>query len=87
MSAHAPQIHRDAAAKDATRAASDEAAMSPWERLAIDWQDVHPTARSVLDDPFLWESSNDFSPNGLVPSGGSARKLRSRSAGRTARSG
>jgi uncharacterized protein YfeS len=52
------------AAEDEKRAAADEAAMSPWERLGIDWQDFHPKARSVLDNPFFWESSNDFSPNG-----------------------
>jgi len=39
-------------------------AMSPWERLGIDWDDFHPAARDVLDDPFFWESANDFSPNG-----------------------
>lgn len=40
------------------------AAISPWERLGIDWRDFHPDARKVLDDPFFWESSNDFAPNG-----------------------
>jgi uncharacterized protein YfeS len=40
------------------------AAMSPWERLGIDWRDYHPDARKVLDDPFYWESVNDFAPNG-----------------------
>jgi uncharacterized protein YfeS len=38
--------------------------MSPWERLGIDWRDYHPDARKVLDDPFYWESVNDFAPNG-----------------------
>jgi uncharacterized protein YfeS len=40
------------------------ATMSPWERLDIDWRDFHPEARSILDDPFYWECSNDFAPNG-----------------------
>jgi hypothetical protein len=40
------------------------AAMSPWERLGIDWRDFHPEARKILDDPFFWECSNDFAPNG-----------------------
>jgi uncharacterized protein YfeS len=40
------------------------AVMSPWERLGIDWRVFHPDARSILDDPFFWESSNDFAPNG-----------------------
>lgn len=39
-------------------------AKSPWEKLAIDWDDFHPNARSTLDDPFFWECTNDFSPNG-----------------------
>lgn len=40
------------------------AAMSPWERLGIDWRDFHPNARRILDDPFYWEGANDFSPHG-----------------------
>jgi uncharacterized protein YfeS len=40
------------------------AAMSPWERLGIDWRDFHPDARVILDDPFYWDCSNDFAPNG-----------------------
>jgi uncharacterized protein YfeS len=47
-----------------TRRAARLAAMSPWERLAIDWRDFHPDARRILDDPFFWEVSNDFAPNG-----------------------
>ncbi len=39
-------------------------AMSPWEKLRIDWEDFHPRARTILDDPFFWDSGNDFSPNG-----------------------
>ena len=39
-------------------------AKSPWEKLGIDWSDFHPDARKILDDPFYWESSNDFAPNG-----------------------
>lgn len=47
--------------------AADQAkreAMSPWERLDIDWDDFHPKARMILDDPFFWECANDFAPNG-----------------------
>lgn len=40
------------------------AAMSPWEKLGIDWEDFHPRAREILDDPFFWECADDFSPNG-----------------------
>jgi uncharacterized protein YfeS len=46
------------------RQATRYAVMSPWERLGIDWRDFHPDARSILDEPFYWECSNDFAPNG-----------------------
>lgn len=46
------------------RRTASRAAMSPWERLGIDWRDFHPDARRVLDDPFYWEQANDFSPHG-----------------------
>ena len=52
------------AAERKKRQAARYAAMSPWERLGIDWRDFHPDARKVLDDPFFWECSNDFAPNG-----------------------
>jgi uncharacterized protein YfeS len=40
------------------------AAMSPWEKLGLDWEDFHPRAREILDDPFFWDCTDDFSPNG-----------------------
>ena len=46
----------------AARARHD--AMTAWEKLAIDWEDFHPEARSILDDPFFWDCIDDFSPNG-----------------------
>ena len=46
------------------RQAAEKAAMSPWERLGIDWRDFHPDARRILDDPFFWEEANDFAPHG-----------------------
>jgi len=46
------------------RRAARKAALSPWERLGLDWRDFHPDARSILDDPFFWEITNDFAPNG-----------------------
>jgi uncharacterized protein YfeS len=52
------------AAESKKRHAARRSAMSPWERLGIDWRDFHPDARRILDDPFFWECSNDFSPNG-----------------------
>lgn len=48
--------------KEAKQAKHD--AMTPWEKLGIDWNDFHPQARAILDDPFFWENTNDFSPNG-----------------------
>ena len=47
-----------------SKKAAIRAAMSPWERLGIDWRDFHPNARQVLDDPLYWEQANDFSPHG-----------------------
>jgi uncharacterized protein YfeS len=46
------------------RRAVRNAAMSPWERLGIDWRDFHPDARRILDEPFYWECANDFAPHG-----------------------
>jgi uncharacterized protein YfeS len=46
------------------RKAARNAAMSPWERLGIDWRDFHSDARKILDDPFFWDCSNDFAPHG-----------------------
>jgi uncharacterized protein YfeS len=40
------------------------AALSPWERLGIDFRDFHAGARQILDEPFFWEQANDFSPHG-----------------------
>jgi uncharacterized protein YfeS len=52
------------AEESSKRQAARYAAMSPWERLGIDWHDFHPDARRVLDEPFYWDCSNDFAPNG-----------------------
>jgi uncharacterized protein YfeS len=40
------------------------AAMDPWELLDLDWDEFHPNARVILDDPFYWSTSDDYSPNG-----------------------
>jgi uncharacterized protein YfeS len=42
------------------RRASD----SPWDLLGIAWEDFHPKAREILDDPYFWDCTDDFSPNG-----------------------
>ena len=39
-------------------------AMDPWDKLGIDWDDYHPAARRLLDDPFYWDVADDFAPNG-----------------------
>lgn len=39
-------------------------AMDPWERLAVEWDDYHPDARRLLDDPFFWWEDYDYSPHG-----------------------
>ena len=52
------------AAECEKRRAARNAAMSPWERLEIDWRDLQPDARKILDDPFFWECTNDFAPHG-----------------------
>jgi uncharacterized protein YfeS len=46
------------------RVAQRQAVLSPWEKLGIDWRDFHPRAREILDEPFYWESDNEFSPHG-----------------------
>jgi len=40
------------------------AAMDPWERLDIDWDDFHPASRALLNDPFFWSQTDDYSPHG-----------------------
>jgi uncharacterized protein YfeS len=46
------------------RHAERRAAMSPWEKVDIDWRDYHPDARNILDDPYYWDNVNDFAPHG-----------------------
>lgn len=39
-------------------------AMSPWERLDVDWTRYAPSARALLDDPFFWDPADDEAPHG-----------------------
>ncbi|WP_298297187.1 hypothetical protein [uncultured Litoreibacter sp.] len=39
-------------------------ARDPWDKLDIDWDEMHPNARDILDDPQDWSFSDDFSPHG-----------------------
>ena len=40
------------------------AAMDPWDQLAIEWDEFHPSARSLLNDLFFWDSMDENSPHG-----------------------
>lgn len=40
------------------------AAMDPWERLGVEWDEYHPAARRLLDDPFFWDWVDDHAPHG-----------------------
>jgi hypothetical protein len=40
------------------------AALDPWERLEINWKQFHPKSRHLLNDPWFWDNSDDFAPNG-----------------------
>jgi uncharacterized protein YfeS len=45
-------------------AKAERDAMDEWEKLGIDWEDYHPQAREILDQPFYWDCTDDFAPNG-----------------------
>ena len=38
--------------------------LTEWDESGIDFDDFHPDARSVLDDPRLWDVCDDWAPNG-----------------------
>lgn len=40
------------------------AAMDPWERLGVEWDEYHPSARSLLNDPFFWSGIDSDAPHG-----------------------
>jgi uncharacterized protein YfeS len=42
----------------------ERAKKDPWELLDIDWDEFHPKARQILDDPFFWDCVDDFAPHG-----------------------
>jgi len=52
------------AAEQEAAAEAKRAALSPWGRLSIDWDEFHPEAREILDDPFFWDCADEFAPNG-----------------------
>ncbi len=39
-------------------------AMDEWDKLGVDWEDYHPNARQILDNPFFWKCADDFAPHG-----------------------
>lgn len=62
-----PQTEAELASLTAEAAAAAErmrAAASPWDALDIDWRDFHPSARTLLDDPFFWDCADEFAPHG-----------------------
>jgi uncharacterized protein YfeS len=46
------------------RAIATAALLSPWDKLGIDWAQFHPAARRLLDDPFFWDSVDEYAPHG-----------------------
>lgn len=38
--------------------------MDEWDKLGIEWEDYHPKSRELLNSPFFWSATDDFSPNG-----------------------
>jgi uncharacterized protein YfeS len=54
------QIRAEAEAKRA----AERATKSAWDLLDIDWDEFHPQAREVLDDPFFWDCVDDLAPHG-----------------------
>jgi uncharacterized protein YfeS len=54
------QLQRDVEAERKRKLAS----LNEWDKLGVDWADFHPQARAILDTPFFWDCTNDFSPNG-----------------------
>lgn len=38
--------------------------MDPWEKLCIDWDEMAPNAREILDDPIDWSTDHAYSPHG-----------------------
>jgi len=45
-------------------AIAEAALLSPWEKLGIDWTQYHASARALLDDPFYWDSADEYAPHG-----------------------
>jgi len=45
-------------------AIAQAALLSPWDKLGIDWSQYHPSARELLDDPFYWDSVDEYAPHG-----------------------
>lgn len=35
-----------------------------WEDLAINWEVFHPNAKNILNEPFYWDCTDEYSPHG-----------------------
>ena len=38
--------------------------LDDWGKLGVNWDDYHPSAKDIVSYPFMWNSSDDFAPNG-----------------------
>jgi len=38
--------------------------LDEWEKLGLDWDDYHPNAKDVVPVTKLWDSADEFAPNG-----------------------
>lgn len=36
----------------------------PWVAVDVDWDDFHPSARRILNDPWYWSCGDDWAPHG-----------------------
>ena len=41
-----------------------QAEADPWSVLGVDWTNMAPNARDILNDPIDWSEADDFSPHG-----------------------
>ncbi|WP_153505485.1 hypothetical protein [Cumulibacter manganitolerans] len=49
---------------DVTAAAQPSSSATGWDFVDVDWEEFHPRARELLDDPFFWDPADDVAPHG-----------------------
>ncbi len=47
-----------------TRKKEEHEKLDDWQKLGIDWEDYHPSSKAVVNHPFQWSCTDEFSPNG-----------------------